>query len=216
MPFTPVEEQHYQSLFQQMCEDCGVDANGNPIREDWDPEDPGTIEQMRTWLVRLRQTALHPEVGGRNRRALGHKQGPLRTVDDVLAAMLEQSEISIRTDQRALLLSKLKRGQALENGPDVKQALAIWTEVLQEASEMVSECRQQLHNEIIASGVDGEVVGSTNATWETLETDAQRSDSDERFVICFDFFLLQTETDLCKALRQPQKLERCVTDSGLH
>jgi E3 ubiquitin-protein ligase SHPRH len=180
MPFTPVEEQHYQSLFQQMCEDCGVDLKGNPIREDWDPEEPGVIEQMRTWLVRLRQTALHPEVGGRNRRALGHKQGPLRTVDDVLAAMLEQSETGIRADQRALLLSKLKRGQTLENGPEVKQALAIWTEVFQEATEMVSECRQQLHNEIFASGVEGELAGSSSDTEHPSDSDTQRPNDDER------------------------------------
>jgi E3 ubiquitin-protein ligase SHPRH len=180
MPFTPVEEQHYQSLFQQMCEDCGVDNKGNPISEDWDPEEPGVIEQMRTWLVRLRQTALHPEVGGRNRRALGRKQGPLRTVDDVLAAMLEQSEISIRVDQRALLLSKLKRGQTYENGPEVKRALVIWTDVLQEASEMVSECRQQLFNEIIANTVDGEAASGSNGMGDSSESDTQNSNDENR------------------------------------
>jgi E3 ubiquitin-protein ligase SHPRH len=175
MPFTPVEEQHYQSLFQQMCEDCGFDIKGSPVSEDWDPEDPGHIEKMRSWLVRLRQTALHPEVGGRNRRALGRKQGPLRTVDDVLAAMLEQSEISIRSDQRALLLSKLKRGQAFENGPEVKHALEIWTEVLEEATEIVSECRQQLHDEVIAHGVDGEAGASGSETGDSSENDTQKS-----------------------------------------
>jgi E3 ubiquitin-protein ligase SHPRH len=171
MPFTPVEEQHYQSLFQQMCEDCGVDTKGNPTSEEWDPGDPEVIDLMRTWLVRLRQTALHPEVGGRNRRALGRKQGPLRTVDDVLAAMLEQSEISIRSDQRALLLSKLKRGQTFENGPEVKRALDIWTEVLDEATEMVSEFRQQLRDELIASGVDGGAGDSGSDTGDLSESD---------------------------------------------
>jgi E3 ubiquitin-protein ligase SHPRH len=180
MPFTPVEEQHYQSLFQQMCEDCGVDIKGNPISEDWDPEEPGIIEQMRTWLVRLRQTALHPEVGGRNRRALGRKQGPLRTVDDVLAAMLEQSEISIRADQRTLLLSKLKHGQTFENGPEVKRALVIWTDVIQEASEMVSECRQQLLNEIIANGVDGEAASSSSDTGSSSESDTRINNDENR------------------------------------
>jgi E3 ubiquitin-protein ligase SHPRH len=163
-----------------MCEDCGVDIKGNPISEDWDPEEPGIIEQMRTWLVRLRQTALHPEVGGRNRRALGRKQGPLRTVDDVLAAMLEQSEISIRVDQRALLLSKLKRGQTYENGPEVKRALVIWTDVLQEASEMVSECRQQLFNEIIANTVDGEAASGSNGMGDSSESDTQNSNDENR------------------------------------
>lgn len=131
-----------------------MDSYGNPLRDDWNPDDPIVVEQMRLWLVRLRQTALHPEVGGRNRRALGQKQGPLRTVNDVLAAMLEQSEISIRADQRALLLSKLKRGQTLENGPEVRQALSVWTEVLVEANEMVSTCREQLEKELLATHGD--------------------------------------------------------------
>lgn len=152
-----------------------MDTYGNPLRDDWDPDDPTIVEQMRLWLVRLRQTALHPEVGGRNRRALGHKQGPLRTVNDVLAAMLEQSEISIRTDQRALLLSKLKRGQTFENGPEVKQALSIWTEVLIEANETVAACRQQLEKELLTN--HGDRAGSTgiggSSDGETQYTDKE-------------------------------------------
>lgn len=148
VPFTPIEEQYYQSLYQGMCEDCGVDLQGGPLDENWDPEASSVIEKMRTWLVRLRQSALHPEIGGRNRRALGKKDGPLRTVDEVLDAMLEQSEIAIRAEQRTLLLSKLKRGQILENGPRVREALDIWTEVFHEISELVQESREQLQREI--------------------------------------------------------------------
>jgi E3 ubiquitin-protein ligase SHPRH len=159
MPFTAIEEQHYQSMFQQMCDDCGLNLQGAPLSDDWDPDDPQLIEKMRSWLVRLRQTALHPEIGTRNRRALGHKDGPLRTVNEVLEAMLDQSEISLRADQRTLLLAKLKRGQAFENSPQVRQALDIWSEVLQEASAMVLECRGQLAREIEATGAEG---GTTN------------------------------------------------------
>lgn len=179
IPFTPIEEQHYQSLFQQMCEDCNLDAYGNPLREDWDPNDPDVIEQMRIWLVRLRQTALHPEVGGRNRRALGHKQGPLRTVDDVLTAMLEQSELSIRTDQRAFFLAKLKRGQTLENGPEVKEALIIWTEVLREASNMVLECRQQLEKEVLANRVEGANLDSSTGTEDSSDDETSQRSKEE-------------------------------------
>lgn len=99
-------------------------------------------------LVRLRQTALHPEVGGRNRQALGQKDGPLRTVDQVLNVMMEQTDLSIRSDQRTLLTLKLKRGQLFENSPRMKEALEIWTIAASEASEIVRECRDQLQLEI--------------------------------------------------------------------
>jgi E3 ubiquitin-protein ligase SHPRH len=152
VPFTPVEEQWYQSLFDEMCFELGVDKQGAPNLEDWDPENPKTIETMRTWLVRLRQSALHPEVGGRNRRALGrNKDKPLRTVTEVLDAMIENSEVAIRADQRTLLQMKLKRGQFLENGPRVKEALNIWSGALREANMIVLECREQLGKEIVQS-----------------------------------------------------------------
>ena len=146
MPFTPIEEQHYQELFNQMCEESGLDTEGAPLHDEWEPD--AYAETMRRWLVRLRQTALHPEVGGRNRRALGRKDGPLRTVDQVLDSMMEQTDVTIRTDQRSLLTSKLKRGQLFENSPRVKDALAIWNEVAQEASVIVEECREQLRQEL--------------------------------------------------------------------
>jgi E3 ubiquitin-protein ligase SHPRH len=75
-------EQHYTHLFQQMCADCGLDTDGGPLIETWDPNSSIVVEKMRGWLTRLRQTCLHPEVGAGNRRALGHGDGPLRTVGE--------------------------------------------------------------------------------------------------------------------------------------
>ncbi|KAM5342692.1 hypothetical protein ACJ41O_013658 [Fusarium nematophilum] len=142
MPFTAVEEQHYQSLYREMAEECELDLDGAPLVDDWDPE--ANEESMRTWLNRLRQTALHPEVAGYNRRTLGHnKNRPMRTVDEVLDAMLEQSENTIRTDERAYLSSKLTRGQLYENSPRVREALALWTSVREEARKLVSDARTE-------------------------------------------------------------------------
>ncbi|EWZ97636.1 hypothetical protein FOWG_02041 [Fusarium oxysporum f. sp. lycopersici MN25] len=143
MPFTAVEEQHYQSLYREMAEACGLSLEGAPIVDGWKPEDHE--EDMRTWLVRLRQTALHPEVAGYNRRTLGNsKNRPMRTVDEVLDAMLEQSESAIRSDERAYLSSKLTRGQLYENSPRVKEALEIWLSGRDEAQKLVSKSRDEL------------------------------------------------------------------------
>jgi E3 ubiquitin-protein ligase SHPRH len=152
MPFTPIEEQHYQELFNQMCEDVGLDAQGAPLLDTWNPDEVSDI--MRRWLVRLRQTVLHPEVGGRNRRALGQKDGPLRTVDQVLDVMMDQTDFSIRSDQRALLASRLRRGQLFENSPRVREALDIWEEVVTEIRAIVEECRAQLLEEQAKVTVD--------------------------------------------------------------
>ncbi|KAK4458873.1 putative ATP-dependent helicase IRC20 [Cladorrhinum samala] len=144
MPFTAVEEQHYQSLFKQLSESCGLDAQGRPLEAGWSAEDPAVQTAMRVALDRLRQTALHPEVGHRNRRALGQKTGPLRTVSEVLDAMLEQSVAALRADQRNLLSTRLTKGQILACQKQVQDALNLWQEVLLKTAEMVLECREQL------------------------------------------------------------------------
>ncbi|KAK4177648.1 putative SNF2 family helicase/ATPase [Triangularia setosa] len=143
MPFTAVEEQHYQSLFEELTATCGLDTQGSPLSDDWDPEDPAVQSAMRIALDRLRQTALHPEVGSRNRRALGQKSAPMRTVMEVLEAMLEQSEAVMRADQRNLLQWQLARGQILACQKRVNDALALWKEVLGTATDWVAECRRQ-------------------------------------------------------------------------
>ncbi|CAH0053433.1 unnamed protein product, partial [Clonostachys solani] len=145
VPFTAVEEQHYQSMFKEMAEACGLDIQGQPVVDEWTPED--YVEEMRTWLNRLRQTALHPEVGVYGRRVLGqNKTKPMRTVEEVLDAMLEQSENSLRSEERALLLNKLTRGQLFENSPRVKEALSIWKEVRDSTEKLVENARSELRD----------------------------------------------------------------------
>ncbi|KAL2396397.1 putative ATP-dependent helicase [Exophiala dermatitidis] len=148
IPFTPIEEQHYAQLFQQMCDECELDRIGTPLAGDWDPNSPATIEKMRTWLTRLRQTCLHPEVGGRNRRALGRNtNGPLRTVDQVLEVMIDQHESQLRTAQRGKLMAMIRRGQLKENAKATEDALHIWRSVYDESVAIVQDCRKQLLEE---------------------------------------------------------------------
>ena len=140
MPFTAVEEQHYQSLFKQLANSCGLDTMGAPLTDIWEPDDPINLEAMRSALSRLRQTALHPEIGAHSNR-VGHKARPMRTVEEVLSTMIDQSESALLTNKRALLLHRLKQGQLLENSPRVKSAIDIWQTVLTESKVLVKEAR---------------------------------------------------------------------------
>jgi E3 ubiquitin-protein ligase SHPRH len=147
MPFSAVEQQHYETLFRDLVKNCGLDIFGNPIEEGWDPEDPSIQDAMRVSLDRLRQTVLHPEVGLHNRRALGHRAGPMRTVAEVLDAMLDQSESAIRTEQRGIFLIRLTRGQAMATQHKVSEAVQVWEDVLTEITEVVAACREHLQKE---------------------------------------------------------------------
>jgi E3 ubiquitin-protein ligase SHPRH len=147
VPFTAIEEQHYDQLFQEMCEDVGLDRFGRPLNDGWDPNGPKTMEKMRTWLTRLRQTCLHPEVGSRNRRALGKSGGSVRSVMQVLEIMIDQNEGATRAEQRLVFLSQIHRGQMLEHGEEPREAISLWKGVYREVSEIIVQCRQSVARE---------------------------------------------------------------------
>jgi E3 ubiquitin-protein ligase SHPRH len=58
--------------------------------------------------------------------------------------MIDQNQLAIRTEQRSLLMSKIRRGQIFENRKMSREALDIWLQALQESEAVVEECRAQL------------------------------------------------------------------------
>lgn len=177
MPFTAVEEQHYQSLVKEMATECNLDLQGAPVVDEWDPSDYEDV--MGVWLNRLRQTTLHPEVGVYSRRLLGSsKARPMRTVDQVLDAMLEQSEGAIRNDERAYLASRLTRGQMYENSPRVREALEIWEGTRSETEQLVSDARRRLTDSIREHGGD-EAVKRAEAD-EMSDSDSEHGEGENK------------------------------------
>lgn len=155
IPFTPIEEQHYSQLFSELCEQCGLDDSGAPLRGDWDPNSPMVIEKMRSWLSRLRQTCLHPEIGLVNSKALRRTDGVLRTVEQVLDVMTDQALGQLRAAQRTWLLMVIRRGQMKENASETEEALSIWKYAYEQASAVVQDCRKQYSEEMALKRSDG-------------------------------------------------------------
>ncbi|KAK5093607.1 hypothetical protein LTR70_004582 [Exophiala xenobiotica] len=152
MPFTAIEESHYAQMHYDMQQDCGFDSAGGPLDGEWDPENPVTVEKMRNWLQRLRQTCLHPEVGGRNRKALGKRGGgPLRTVAQVLDVMIEQTDSIVHTEQRNVLMARADQARIFEHARKSQVAQNMFTKAYDEATIFVAECRTVLAFEIAKS-----------------------------------------------------------------
>ena len=154
MPLSAVEEQHYQELFATLASECGLDAQGRPIRDGWDPNDSAVKEAMRRALDCLRQTALHPHLGRHNRsklRGLGQKVGgshALRTLSEVLDTMIVTRQDTLGFYQRRLLFSNLRRGQVLARLEGPKNALKTLESTLETVSGLVQTCRADLEHEL--------------------------------------------------------------------
>ncbi|KAK6529100.1 hypothetical protein TWF694_004317 [Orbilia ellipsospora] len=145
--FSQVEEENYQRLFEQACKEIEVALDGSPIEGNWNPESEETRAKMRTWLGRLRQTCVHPQVGAWNRRALGTGGGPLRTVDEVLEAMIQQNVTSVKQDQRMMFMLVAARAQIiLEAFKKPLQAIDLLKESLGALETAVEECRKDLED----------------------------------------------------------------------
>ncbi|KAL1955051.1 hypothetical protein VTO42DRAFT_342 [Malbranchea cinnamomea] len=143
VPFTAVEEQNYDQLFQQMCDECGLDLTGAPAVENWNPNSSSTIEKMRLWLSRLRRACLYAGANASGTGKPSWSSGPLWSVDEVLERMIDQNDTKLRTEERALLLSQIRRGQLMENALKPKEALQIWQDALARCELMVQESRDQ-------------------------------------------------------------------------
>ncbi|KAF9886202.1 hypothetical protein FE257_011925 [Aspergillus nanangensis] len=179
VPFTAVEEQRYAQLYEQMCEDCGLDLSGAPLADDWNPGDAVVIEKMRGWLVRLRQTCLHPT--GNNTRGFGTGGGPLRSVAEVLEVMIDQNDSVIHGEERTLLLSQLRRGQLLENAMHRQEALDLWAASLKRATAIVKECRHRLQTERRKAGANITHFDQDNGSFDVAsDNEGEESDKNTR------------------------------------
>ncbi|KAF9692439.1 hypothetical protein EKO04_009360 [Ascochyta lentis] len=157
IPFTAIEEQNYADLVRQMCDECWLGPEGEPLNAESDPTSPETLERMREWLVRLRQTCLHAHVGRKNRRALGTKNGPLRTVHEVLEIMIDQNSTRWKADARETILNRIKMGHVKAYAGNVENraetALPFYVEALEDTKAYVFMCRQELEQEQKRLGV---------------------------------------------------------------
>lgn len=108
----------------------------------------------------------------------------------VLGVMVEQNDALIRAETRNLLLSKIRRGQVMENDRESRAALDIWLDALSGVQVMVNESRAQLEQEEATLqarsnanklGTDGSTIAAdanSNATGFATENEGTHSDYD--------------------------------------
>ncbi|EWC46284.1 hypothetical protein DRE_04455 [Drechslerella stenobrocha 248] len=145
--FSQVEEQNYKQLFEWACSDIGVNADGSPVLDDWDPGNEELRGRMRTWLSRLRQTCVHPQVGKWNQKSLG-ASGSLKTVDEILEAMIQQNTAGLMHEQRLMFMLIAARSQAiLENLREPREAIKVLRGSLDPLTAAVEECRKEVEAE---------------------------------------------------------------------
>jgi E3 ubiquitin-protein ligase SHPRH len=133
--FKPIESQYYSDLVQQAKDDVGeprvIPVERILLREDYgdvkeyyadmeeyrhllkdyESHQSNRLAKIATWLLRLRQTCVHPNVSQANRNILG---GHTESMGDILSSMLDKSETAIQTDERQIVLLSILNCHILE------------------------------------------------------------------------------------------------------
>ncbi|KAF1920165.1 SNF2 family N-terminal domain-containing protein [Ampelomyces quisqualis] len=205
VPFTTIEEQNYSDMVRQMCDACWLTPEGQPLGDERDANQREIIERMRDWLVRLRQTCLHAHVGRKNRRALGARNGALRTVHEVLEVMIEQNDANWKSESREMILQQIKLGHITAYAGNIinraESALPYFKDALMVAQGYVRACRAELVAELKKIGKSPRAQMVSNGT--ALSSDGQDRDSEDEK----DTEILGSIPIIRKALRSFLELE---------
>ncbi|ODV75913.1 E3 ubiquitin-protein ligase IRC20 CYBJADRAFT_145511 [Cyberlindnera jadinii NRRL Y-1542] len=128
VPFGPIEQDNYDSMYKQLLTDVGLDEMGNPVIDGWEPT-PAYYETMRSWLTTLRRLCCHPSFG-RESGSIGTRN--FQTMDRVLDKMIEEAHEKFREIDRRSITAKLEIGQIYEFVRRPRDALVVWTESCKE------------------------------------------------------------------------------------
>lgn len=119
-------------------------------------------------IVRLRQACSHPGVG--NWRS-GAKE--MRTMDEVLDKMYEDTSTTINRDEREKFLAIIKRGQIYDYKKDHNGALQIWSEVLEQILARVKAKETEVLELKVSTALEEETDTSVSSDNEQDEDEVE-------------------------------------------
>lgn len=116
--FTHVETAFYRDVWHASLAALGLDADGAPRHDTWELD----TSVLRAQLQRLRQACTHPNVALRGGHLLGSDAGTsvsinLRSIEQVLAQMIEAAKQDLGAHKHALTSSRIYRASILLFAP---------------------------------------------------------------------------------------------------
>ncbi|KAF9356213.1 hypothetical protein BGX34_010028 [Mortierella sp. NVP85] len=134
--FTEIERANYNQKWEECLSECNV-MGANVDSEE--------AERLQSWFMRLRQTCCHPHIGSRNKESLGKTN--LRTIDEVLDAMVQQNKAQLHIKERTLFTTKLKRAVLTARIHNDIAEMQLFTQLAVEAQRQVESWDTKLREQ---------------------------------------------------------------------
>ncbi|KAI9139237.1 SNF2 family N-terminal domain-containing protein [Paraphysoderma sedebokerense] len=140
--FDPVELEWYNNEYQRFKSDIkdGLDLIKGVRNELWVGEKSHIVSTMKSWLLRLRQMCVHPNVGLRE----GQQRRELFTMDQLLHSMQREITSSAYACERQLYSAKVRRALLAELLRDFDFAKSTYETVLPNVQSRVCAIKEEL------------------------------------------------------------------------
>lgn len=168
-----VEREYYSQQSESCQDDLHAVLGANPSAQL--PELDAL--KLRKWLLRLRQTCVHPQIGQENQRTLGTK--PIQGINDLLHWMARECASELLSAERQLLATRIRRAQALEQRASFQDALDLYQQLLSDVEKSVAEARVEVVTNRDSLGV---VAGRVDAAGNSDACEATDQDRQEKIV----------------------------------
>ncbi|KAJ3092676.1 hypothetical protein HK102_004409 [Quaeritorhiza haematococci] len=185
LKFSRVEQHYYDLLWERCTEELEALASGSNGRR-LDAVRPESLishadereamsKLMKSWLLRLRQTCCHPQVGSHNRDDLGKE---FKSMSEVLQTLYRQCSAYILSMERTLFLSNISRAQIFEVQKDFEHALAIYSNLLKEVRQRIVFIKEDLAR-VRSQRAPGTDNNEDNVRQDHRDSDLDDSEKDE-------------------------------------
>jgi E3 ubiquitin-protein ligase SHPRH len=123
IPFTPIEQDNYNQLYEECLSSICLDEDGNPSSADWAPS-ASVMMYMSSWLQKLRQICNNPQIGQLSITSKKYKRSylhlaisviqKLNTLDSLLDDMLTKASGEIADVERLIIQIYMEVGDFFE------------------------------------------------------------------------------------------------------
>lgn len=144
VPFGPIEQNNYEELYKQFLNEVGLDVDGNPIVENWEPSQ-SYYDYMSHWLKKLRRVCCHANIGNNDHQS-GNENSALQTMDRVLKNMIEIAQDRVNQLNRDITSKKIEIGQVYEFERKPQNALDVWSQELPNVEKRIESLQTQSIN----------------------------------------------------------------------
>ncbi|KAI8391090.1 SNF2 family N-terminal domain-containing protein [Radiomyces spectabilis] len=129
--FSTIEQHYYDDMWARCRGDVDLpywDAEGWQSTRENEQRYTSLFAKLRSWLLMLRQTCVHPAVGNTTSRR--QTSETIHTLEEVLHSMIEQTSDKINEAETALTTAKLKQAGMFEVLKDWGKALEIYLQCI--------------------------------------------------------------------------------------